>query len=185
MADSNENSRIWRDLFPTDPKYVRPADRAGVPKGLLSSIDTTWRAMRLTEYFGPFGKGWGIEEEPKPLVIDAGEQTLIMLTLKCFWVDPEPPHEKHIIYGFGGDSITKKKVGAPPSSDDEALKKCATDALFHAYYRLGLSADIWLNMHKDSKYLATVREHYENSRAIQEQLLQSHQQQIEEDTKRR
>lgn len=125
--------------------------------------------QRLTEHLGPIGEGWGIEEEPKPLIIDAGEATLIFMCLKCFWVDPIT-REKHIIYGFGGDSITKRKVGMPPSGDDEALKKCATDALMNAYMRLGLSADIWLGKHKDSKYLATIREHFENSRAIEQQL---------------
>lgn len=169
--DRQDPSRFWKALSLTDPKYVKPANRPGLPPNLFSSIDPMWRMMRLTEYFGPIGQGWGIEEEPHPLIIDAGEMTLIFMTLKCFYVDPETS-QKHIIYGFGGDSITKKKIGSPPSGDDEALKKCVTDALMNAYMRLGLSADIWLNLHRDSKYLATIREHFENTRAMQHQLEQ-------------
>lgn len=168
--DYQDPARFWKALSPTDPKYVKPADRPGLPKGLFSSIDPMWRMMRLTEYFGPIGQGWGFRERiENRLVIDAGEMTLIYVTLECWYVDPETK-EKYFLDGFGGDSITKKKVGSPPSGDDEALKKCVTDALMNAFMRLGLSADVWLGKHKDSKYVATIREHFENQRAMQHQL---------------
>jgi len=165
-----ENSKIWKDLLPTDPKYVRriPA-RPGMPANTFSAIDPTWRMMRLTEYFGPIGEGWGVAEDPKTTIVDAGEATLIFMHVKCFWRHPDT-REIHYIWGFGGDSVTKKRAGEGARGDDEALKKCFTDALMNAYMRLGLSADIWLNLHADSKYIANVREFFENTRAIQQQL---------------
>lgn len=168
MTDQNP-ARIWKALFPTDPKFVKPIpSRPGMPANRFSSIDPMWQFMRLTEYFGPIGEGWGIEEEKKEFV-DTGDEINVYITLKCFWVDPETK-SKHIVFGFGGDTINKRKTGGLSTANDEAIKRCITDALGNAYMRLGLTADIRLNMHRDSKYMAEVREYYENTRAMQHQL---------------
>lgn len=164
-----DNAHIWKDLFPTDPKYVKPIpSRPGLPANKFSSIDPMWQFMRLTEYFGPIGQGWGIEEEKKEF-IDTGDEINIYVTLKCFWINPETK-SKHFVFGFGGDTIQKRKTGGLQTANDEAVKRCVTDALGNAYMRLGLTADIRLNKHKDSKYQADVREHFENLRAMEHQL---------------
>lgn len=169
VEDKKDPARIWKALFPTDPKYTRKIDaRPGMPANRFSSIDPMWQFMRLTEFFGPIGQGWGIEEEIHELV-DTGDEYNVYVKLKCFYVDPETK-SKHTIFGFGGDTIAKRRTGGHSTSNDEAMKRCVTDALGNAYMRLGLTADIRLNMHRDSKYLAEVREHYENERAMQHQM---------------
>lgn len=167
--NTQDNARIWKALFPTDPKYVKAIpSRPGMPANRFSSIDPMWQFMRLTEYFGPIGQGWGIKKEEHELV-DTGDELSLYVKLTCFYVDPETK-SKHTVLGFGGDTIHKRKTGPIQSANDEALKRCVTDALGNAYMRLGLTADVRLNMHRDSKYIANVRELYENQRAMEHQL---------------
>lgn len=168
MTDQDP-SHIWKALFPTDPKYVKPIPaRPGMPANRFSSIDPMWQLMRLTEFFGPIGEGWGIEKEEHEF-IDTGDEISLYVKLTCFYLDPTTK-TKHIIFGFGGDTIFKRKTGGGQPANDEAIKRCVTDALGNAYMRLGLTADIRLNLHRDTKYLAEVREFYENTRAMQHQL---------------
>lgn len=168
MTDQHP-ARIWKALFPTDPKYVKGIEaRPGMPANKFSSIDPMWQFMRLTEFFGPIGQGWGIEEEEHEFV-DTGDEISLYVKLTCFYTDPETK-EKHTVFGFGGDTIHKRKTGGHQSANDEALKRCVTDALGNAYMRLGLTADVRLNKHRESKYQMEVREYYENQRAMQHQL---------------
>lgn len=176
QTQPQENLRIWKELFPTDPRYTKPFVRAGGFRG--TSIDPMWRVMRLTEHFGPEGIGWGYEE-PRFLTIDAGDETAVNCVLKC-WYRETPESEPAYIWGIGGNMLKSTRTGGS-YVNDEAYKMALTDALTNAFLRLGLGADVSLNLHQDSKYLAAVRESYDNSRAIlnQNQITQQPQPQKE------
>jgi hypothetical protein len=123
--------------------------------------------MRLTEHFGPMGIGWG-SEEPRFNLVEAEAEIVVFCVLQC-WYKETPEAEKAVIWGIGGDRVSQKRSGLI-FVDDEAYKKAYTDALANAFLRIGTSADIHLGMFEDSKYLMEVREYYDNTRAIQNQI---------------
>lgn len=164
-SDAVDNLRLWRLLMPTDPKQTRPFQRPGGFKG--TAIKPLWNVMRLTETFGPMGTGWGTDE-PEFRIVDAGDETLVFCILKC-WYKETVDCDRAYIYGLGGDRVASKRAGSM-FADDEAFKKAFTDALGNAFVRLGVSADVHLGLFEDSKYLMSVREHFDNTRAIQAQL---------------
>lgn len=158
--------RHWKILSPTDPKQTKPFQRPGGFKG--TAIKPIWNIMRLTEHFGPMGVGWGTEE-PKFNIIDtgAGGEILVFCVLQGWYLDHDG--EKAVVWGIGGDRVCSKRSGAM-FSNDEAYKMAYTDALMNAFMRVGMSADVYMGLFDDIKYLVKVREHYDNTRAIQEQI---------------
>jgi len=166
VVDRDDNLRHWRELAPTDPKHTKPFQRPGGFKG--TAIKPIWNIQRLTEHFGPMGIGWGTEE-PKFNVIDTKEGEIIVYCILQCWYKETPEAERAIIWGLGGDKVSQKRSGVM-FGDDEAFKKAYTDALGNAFVRIGVNADIHMGLFEDSKYLMEVREHYDNTRAIQNQL---------------
>lgn len=164
--EGGDNLRLWRKLMPTDPKQTRPFQRPGGFKG--TAIKPLWNIMRLTETFGPMGTGWGTEK-PDFRIVEAGDEILVFCVLEC-WYKEKLDDEKKVIWGMGGDRVSQRRANSPVFADDESFKKAYTDALGNAFVRLGVSADVHLGMFEDSKYLMSVREHYDNTRAIQAQL---------------
>ena len=164
-----DNLRHWRELATTDPKQTRPFQRPGGFKG--TAIKPLWNVMRLTEHFGPMGIGWGTRE-PKYNIVDtgAGGEILVYCILEC-WFKDGTSGEVGTLWGVGGDKVASKRAGAM-FADDEAYKKAYTDAIANAFLRIGTSADVHMGLFEDSKYLMQVREHYDNSRAIQQQIQQ-------------
>jgi hypothetical protein len=113
------------------------------------------------------GIGWG-SEEPRFNLVEAEAEIVVFCVLQC-WYKETPEAEKAVIWGIGGDRVSQKRSGLI-FVDDEAYKKAYTDALANAFLRIGTSADIHLGMFEDSKYLMEVREYYDNTRAIQNQI---------------
>jgi hypothetical protein len=168
-GDKDDNLRHWRELTPTDPKQTKPFQRPGGFRG--TAIKPAWTIMRLTEHFGPMGIGWGTRE-PKYNIIDtgAGGEIMVFCVLEG-WYKDDATGEVGTVWGIGGDKVASKRAGAM-FANDEAYKSAYTDALSNAFMRIGTSADIYLGLFEDVKYLMQVREHYDNSRAIQTQITQ-------------
>jgi hypothetical protein len=55
MAD---NLALWDRLGKTDPKHTKGFSRAGGFKG--TAIKPIYTTQKMTEEFGPAGKGWGM-----------------------------------------------------------------------------------------------------------------------------
>lgn len=169
MTDIDNNMRHWSKLCTTDPKQTKPFQRPGGFRG--TAIKPIWNIARLTEHFGPMGVGWGTEE-PKFNIIDTGNggEIMVYCVLQCWYIDPEAPEgDRGIVWGIGGDRVASKRSGAM-FSNDEAYKMAYTDALMNAFMRVGMSADVYMGLFEDVKYLVNVREHYDNTRAIEQQL---------------
>lgn len=168
----DNNMRHWHALFSTDPKQTKPFQRPGGFKG--TAIKPLWNVMRLTEHFGPMGIGWGTKE-PKFNIIDTGVggEIMVYCVLEVWYKDGQDTDAPiGTVWGIGGDKVASKRAGAM-FADDEAYKKAYTDALSNAIVRLGVSADVHLGLFEDVKYLVQAREHFDNSRAITQQITDS------------
>jgi hypothetical protein len=145
----NANLRIWNTLSRTDPAHTKGFSRAGGFKG--TAIKPIWITQRLTELFGPCGKGWGFER-PDFQLVTTPTDTLVYCTATAWYIDEG---KQHFVYGVGGDKVVAQRQSGA-FCDDEAFKKAFTDALGNAFKFVGVGADVHMGLFEDSKYLAEV-----------------------------
>lgn len=155
------NTDIWDALAKTDPKHTKKFKRAGGFSG--TSVKPIYMTRKMTEQFGPAGKGWGMGE-PKFDVVNAGDEILVYCTAAVWWTDGSPEASANYVFGVGGDKVVTKRQNGP-FFDDEAFKKSYTDALSNAMKQIGMAADIHMGQHDDDKYVqAVAREIAEDER---------------------
>lgn len=136
----------------TPPVSALKVIQVGRNKG-KSDINPQWKYEAMTEVYGLCGLGWEFAiDETNIIDLPNGEKMIFMkvaLHIKDGdnWSEP--------IYGYGGDFIVKKET-AGLHADDEAYKKCLTDALGNALKNIGVAADVYRGMF-DTKYGKPVR----------------------------
>ncbi len=151
------NTDIWSILETTDPKYTKD-----FKKGFSgTAINPTYGMKKLTEVFGPCGDGWG--DEIMESRFDEGawlsekDREIIHTIILRLWYMMDGI--KHEVIGVGTTTfIGKNKHGI--YTDEEYFKKTMTDAMTNASKKLGLSADIFMGLYDDSKYLNEVKQKF-------------------------
>jgi hypothetical protein len=146
---TNDNLAIWTALERSDPKHVTKI--TGKPyQG--NSPKPHWVIWKLTERFGPVGKGFGWEVLYQAYVPGIPHQD-----------GTEMLHECRIRFWHGDRSNGMESYGATKAlykgrngwvSDEDAAKKSLTDAITKAASWLGVAADIFMGRWDDSKYVA-------------------------------
>jgi len=141
---SKTNMTIWNNVSKTNPKYTK---QVGFGRK-FTSINAQYQIMVATEQFGAFGKGWGVKDEAFHMVCEGllGYQAIL------FWVDKEGTHE----FAINSSISTHSKKGL----DDDCFKKVSTDALTKGLSKIGFSADVFLGMWDDNKYVAQVTQEF-------------------------
>ena len=165
MTETN-NMRVWNAVQTTDPRHTKPVEFGRK----FTSIDAHWQIMRMTEQFGPVGDGWGyrtvhtIENFPGVMtaaicdvtiwwrVAGAGERSYGPVRGMCSIIE----YDKN-----GKPALTRKDK---PDYDDDAPKKAMTDALTKGLSHLGLSADVFLGLFDDNKYVDKMRRQFDTQR---------------------
>lgn len=147
MAE-NDNLALWDRLGKTDPKHTKGFSRAGGFKG--TAIKPIYTTQKMTEEFGPAGKGWGMGEPSFQVVPGSDGQVAVFCTVSLWWQEPQ-----NVVYGVGGDMVVVKQKDFL-RTDDEAFKKAFTDAIGNAMKHLGMSADVHMGLFDDSKYVREV-----------------------------
>ena len=131
----SDNTRIWDALGKTDPAHTKQFTRAGGFKG--TAIKPMWANTQMTEFFGPCGVGWGMEE-PVFNVVPALDEIMVFCTVGLWYVQSA---RSQTVYGVGGDKVVVKQSSGL-RTDDEAFKKAYTDALGNAMKFIGVGADV-------------------------------------------
>lgn len=145
-------TELWDDFFLTPPAYTKPFKRKGGFEG--TSLTTMYVIERLTESFGPFGKGWWMKMGTERIVEAGNGEVLIFIPVTlCYVVDGESV-VREAGPQWGGDYIVTKAKDGSLRSDDESFKKAATDGLLKCAAWLGIGADVHYGLHDDNKYLA-------------------------------
>jgi hypothetical protein len=160
--EAPDNLAIWNSLCKTDPAHTKGFSRAGGFKG--TAIKPIWIVRRLTEQFGPCGKGWGMDEPQFQIVPGDNREILVFCTVSG-WYRNEG--EECRVFGVGGDkAVTYIKANAQYNrperweNDDEAFKKAFTDAVGNAFKFLGVAADVHMGAFDDSKYVEQMRSEF-------------------------
>ena len=134
------NMTIWDAVSKTDPKHTKKVAFGRK----FTAIDAHYQVMKATEQFGPVGDGWGYHCE------HGIEGKLAWCDVLVWWGDEDKTHQFGPIRGMA--EITTAK--SPDRVDTDAPKKAMTDALTKGLSHLGFSADVFLGLFDDNKYLS-------------------------------
>lgn len=133
-----DNLQLYEELRSV-PKEAQKSFNNGRFSG--TDINPMWRIKKMTETFGPVGKGWYYEIASRELVTASDGATCAFVAVNLFvkydgeWSKP--------IYGEGGNTFATRTKSGYIQVSDEAYKMALTDAISNATKQLGLGADIW------------------------------------------
>ena len=105
--------------------------------------------MRMTEVFGPVGKGWSYDVKYHYTETYVAAEVTIRWNINNNWLHYGPIA-----------SVQKLTRGKSNTFDDECTKKAMTDALTKGFSHLGLCADIFMGKFDDSKYVEKLTEKF-------------------------
>jgi len=155
-----KNFEIWDKVRTPDPKYTKEFNRGGGFKG--TATNTQYIIQQATDVFGPNGIGWGLEITQEQYVDGC-------------WIDDRNRETIHTIRGYvwymldGAKYQTSEQYGQTtfvgknkygPYTDEEAPKKSITDMMLKCLSLLGFSADIFMGLWDDNKYVSDVRKKF-------------------------
>jgi len=146
-----ENMRIWNAVATTNPHHTKKVEIGRK----FTSIDAHYQILKATEVFGPVGHGWGYVVHHD--TISAGPYLLAVADV-VIWHGTRDNT-------FGPIRGMAEIVNAKGRLDDDAPKKATTDALTKALSHLGFSADVFLGLYDDNKYVAKMRQEHAGKEA--------------------
>lgn len=158
---SDTNLRIWDQLGKTDPAHTKQFQRSGGFKG--TTIKPMWCNLRMTEFFGPCGIGWGMDK-PTFETHQADKEMLVFCTVGVWYLEKPDPASRGLVYGVGGDKYLISQQSGLRASD-EAFKAAYTDAIGNAMKFIGVAADVHMGLFDDSKYVQLMREEFKDESA--------------------
>lgn len=155
------NMKLWNSVEKTDPKFTKKFRKEGGFAG--TAIGATYLVKKATECFGSVGIGWGYdvvkEEYLDGSFINDKERVVIHKALIKVW---------YIVDGVKGELSHYGQttfIGANKNgtfTDEEHAKKTITDGLGKCLSMLGFSADIYLGLYDDNKYVSAISEHFKD-----------------------
>jgi len=144
----SDNKALWRRVFTTDPKAVKPITGKQYSG---NSPKPYWIVERLTDEFGPCGIGWGFDIVSERME-HLPEENVLHIAVVRFW------------YEMGGKRGALEQIGQTKAAyrtskgtmlvDEDAPKKSVTDALVKCASYLGFAGDIFSGRWDDSRYVA-------------------------------
>jgi len=138
-----DNLKLWQAVEKTDPKYTKSFSKAGGFSG--TAINATYLIRKATELWGPMGSIWGPEITDEKYV--EGADGTIIHVLRINFKHPQGEFPSYGQTTFVGTNKNGR------FTDEEAPKKSLTDAITKALSMLGFSADVFLGLYDDNKYV--------------------------------
>lgn len=136
---SDQFLKLWNDLKPVSKEHTKSFKRAGGFSG--TDVSPVWRIRRMTEVFGPVGKGWGYD-----IIATWSEMNCAYVRLGCWYVLEGERYQT-------GEQIGGTSFDRTP---DEAYKMSVTDAIGKCLVNLGLAADVYMGQH-DKEFIERIR----------------------------
>ena len=147
----SQNRFVWDNMKETDPRFTKRVNKGF---GEITTIDPQWQIMRMTEMFGPVGKGWNYT------VNYTYTNDLVFAEVLVATSKTENEMTDSFWNYYGPICSVQKLFRKTGALDDEAPKKAMTDALTKAFSHLGLCSDIFMGKFDDSKYVQKLEEKY-------------------------
>lgn len=172
-AEPEGNGRyIWDQVVATDPQYTKGFSRGGGFKG--TAINALYNIGRATKIFGPMGIGFGYTVQSEqiltghPIRNKADEIIASQLIHEIkinFWYR-DPASKERGEFPSSGATTFVQQVGKDNgylTTDEEVVKKSITDAISKALSWLGFSADVFLGLYDDNKYVNDAKKHFDKA----------------------
>lgn len=161
-SKQNNRTSIWEKVCVTDPKYTKPGTGTG---NKFTAINPTWLVKKATEVFGAAGEGWGTkihshEVIEGPVLDNNGTRGTVYVVLLSLWWKGEDGAKFETPAQFGQTHMVAKRKSGQIVMDDEAPKKAVTDAMNKCFSYLGFSADIFMGLWDDNKYVESAAATY-------------------------
>ena len=147
---ADKNLWLWRLNEQTDPAHTKLVKLGRS----FTAIDPHYQVKRATETFGPVGQGWGwrLDESIVTLQGKDGEVSLQKCVVTIWYNDPKSGERCEC-----GPVIGMNLLTTGGRVDEDAGKKAVTDALTKGLSYLGFSADVFMGLYDDSRYVDTLR----------------------------
>jgi len=138
----NNNMDVWNKVCKTDPKYAKKVSIGRT----FTAIDPMYQVRKATEEFGMAGEGWGFE------IVDRTfpPPDYVAVTVRV-WAKKRENYIEHV--GMCGFFLDKDKN----KPDGDCIKKAVTDGVTKGLSYFGFSADVFLGMFDDSRYVEGVK----------------------------
>lgn len=149
-----DNLSIWDSWAKTPPQFTK---KVSIGARQFIAITPYWQFEQATRIFGPVGSGWGWDT-PDYQILKPGDDigdTLLILKVTLWYIHDEiraaiPLENVAELYQW-------RKSENRYVIDDEAWKKLLTDTLTKGLSYLGCSADIFMGLYDDNKYVARMK----------------------------
>jgi len=168
MAE-NKNLAVWDSFEKTDPEFTKEFKRGGGFSG--TAINAMYAIKKMTEKFGPMGKGWGIESAEEN-IMPINDEILVFVKVTLWWGEETADGKrfKHVVGPqWGGDKAAVKRKDGSVVPDDEALKKACTDGMLKCMSYLGIAADLHLGYYDDNKYINSLAKEFDDNSTMPKQ----------------
>jgi len=148
--------KIWEALTPVDPQYTKKVPLGG---RRLTAINATYRFQRATEYFGPMGLGWGVEDEQYDFQQLGAEKhdTLCTYRAVLWYIDPESSETGKIQISADIWVWEYSRKYQEWQRQEDLFKKVQTDALTKGLSKIGMASEVFKGMWDDHKYMAKIQ----------------------------
>lgn len=159
------NKALWDRVCVTDPRAVKPITGKQYSG---NSPKPYWIVERLTDEFGPCGKGWGftiLNERMERLT----ETDVLHVAVLRFWYLLEG-HRCELEQVGQTKAVYAKRDGSL-LVDEDAPKKSVTDALVKCASYIGFAGDIFAGRWDDSRYVDWARQQYEEPKEEKREVL--------------
>lgn len=149
------NKKLWDSVKVTDPSAVKAI--TGKPyKG--NSPKPYWLIERMTDTFGPVGKGWGVVVKSERFERMSDTDVLHVAVVSVWYVQDGVRSET--FDQMGGTKAAYMSGKGVLIVDEDAGKKSVTDGMVKCMSMIGFCADIFSGMWDDSKYVEWAADQY-------------------------
>ena len=138
-----DNLALWNSVAETDPKYTK---KVTFGRG-FTAIDPMYQVKKATKAFGVAGEGWGWD-----IVETLFLPTDNVAVRVRVWQGERGNYIEH--WGQCDLYVDTQKSKA----DKECMKKATTDGITKGLSYFGISADVFLGMFDDNKYVQEMQE---------------------------
>ena len=156
MSEENKKKSLWLSVEKTDPRFTKKGKKG---KYEFTSPNATWQIKQATDQWGPYGSHWGLQD--LEYEYKSFGQTEIA-KISAFFV--YPPNGKFKLNSSMKIAYITNGGKGYLLVDEDYCKKLETDILTKALSKLGFSADIFMTLYDDNKYLQEVTEMFDNKK---------------------
>lgn len=136
-----DNMKLWNAVCTTPPEHTKQVNQ----RGGFTAICAQYQIQVATELWGPYGSSWGMKDTEWHYVRSAANDIIEVTLDATFW------------YPGGAFEISSDAAYRP---GNDSRKKILTDATTKALSKLGFSADVFLGLYDDNKYVQSLREQH-------------------------